>query len=175
MINRDSVYKIGIIGKPHGIHGEVQFRCTDDIFDRYESDYIILDRDGILVPFFIESYRFRSEEVVLIKFCDINSDQAARELTGAEVFFSREAADLDEEHLTWAQVVGFDLFDLSTQKNIGKITHVDEATINLLFEVVTNEGNEHLIPIGEDLIETIDKANRIIRMNIPEGLLSLEE
>ena len=37
MIRKEEVYKIGIFNKPHGIHGELSFTFTDDIFDRVES------------------------------------------------------------------------------------------------------------------------------------------
>ena len=61
MIRRDEVYKIGRIVKPHGLKGEVSFSFSDDIFDRTDSEYLICDMDGILVPFFMEEYRFRSD------------------------------------------------------------------------------------------------------------------
>ena len=51
MIKREEVYKIGIFNKPHGIHGELSFTFTDDIFDRVEAEYLICLLDGILVPF----------------------------------------------------------------------------------------------------------------------------
>ena len=37
MIRKEEVYKIGIFNKPHGIHGELSFTFTDDIFDRVEA------------------------------------------------------------------------------------------------------------------------------------------
>ena len=54
MIRKEEVYKIGIFNKPHGIHGELSFTFTDDIFDRVEAEYLICLLDGIFVPFFIE-------------------------------------------------------------------------------------------------------------------------
>lgn len=87
MIKKEDVYKIGRIGKPHGVHGEVQMQFSDDVFDVVDANYLLLNVDGILVPFFMEEYRFRSDEIVLMKFCDINTEAQARELTGSEVFF----------------------------------------------------------------------------------------
>ena len=59
MIRKEEVYKIGRLGKSHGVKGEVSLQFTDDVFDRVEAEYLILDIDGILVPFFMEEYRFR--------------------------------------------------------------------------------------------------------------------
>ena len=41
MIKKEEVYKIGLFNKPHGIHGELQFTFTDDIFDRVDCDYLV--------------------------------------------------------------------------------------------------------------------------------------
>lgn len=87
MIKQNEVYKIGRIGKPHGVNGELQMQFDDDVFDRVSADYLVLDIEGILVPFFIEDYRFRSDNVLLIKFSDIDTQERARELTGSDVFF----------------------------------------------------------------------------------------
>lgn len=173
MIRQEDVYKIGVIGKPHGIHGELRLHFDDDIFDQCEAEYLILDMEGILVPFFIEEYRFRSEETALMKFCDIDNENAAHRLTGVEVFFPRSIAEASSEHLSWAQIVGFSLIDSATHTRIGSIESVDESTINLLFEVKQEEGQNLLIPAHAELITAIDKENKTIEMNIPDGLLVL--
>ena len=73
MIKKEEVYKIGRLGKAHGVKGEVSLQFDDDIFDRVDADYLVLEIDGILVPFFMEEYRFRSDVVALVKFCDVDS------------------------------------------------------------------------------------------------------
>lgn len=70
--------------------GEVSFTFTDDVFDRTdECDYLVLLLDGILVPFFIEEYRFRSDDVALVKFEGIDTAERARMLTNVEVYFPK--------------------------------------------------------------------------------------
>ena len=54
MIRTEEVYKIGKIGKPHGVRGEVSLMFSDDVFDRVDADYLVLMVDGILVHFFFE-------------------------------------------------------------------------------------------------------------------------
>ena len=97
MIRDEEVYKIGLIGKAHGVKGEVTMRVDDDVFYRVDADYLILRVDGIMVPFFIEEYRFKTDTVALIKFDGIDSVEKARTLTGTEVFFRRDMADAAEE------------------------------------------------------------------------------
>ena len=168
MIKENEVYKIGRIGKPHGISGEVTLRFSDDVFDRVDADYLVLMVDGIFVPFFIEEYRFRSEEVALVKFEDIDTKDRASELTGCDVFFPRHLADAGDDVLTWSQIVGYDIVDVSSGKTIGRIEAVDETTINTLLEL--SDGT--LIPAADEFIEDIDHEERKLMMRLPEGLVN---
>ena len=168
MIKEDEVYKIGRIGKPHGISGEVTLRFSDDVFDRVDADYLVLMVDGILVPFFIEEYRFRSDAVALVKFEDIDTKDRASELTGCDVFFPRHLADAGDDVLTWSQIVGYDIVDVLSDKTIGRIEAVDETTINTLLEL--SDGT--LIPAADEFIEDIDHEERKLMMRLPEGLVN---
>ena len=169
MIKQEEVYRIGRLGKAHGIKGEVSFQFDDDIFDRVDAEYLMLEVEGILVPFFMEEYRFRSDTVALVKFCDVDTQQRASELTGCEVYFPRALADEDEDNVSLAMLVGFDIIDAGTGSKVGTIAAVDDTTVNLLFEL--EDGR--LIPASDDLISDIDMKQGEIRMNIPEGLLEL--
>ena len=93
MIKKEEVYKIGLFNKPHGIHGELQFTFTDDIFDRVDCDYLICLLDGIFVPFFIEEYRFRSDSTALVKLEGVDSAERARMFTNIEVYFPVKHAE----------------------------------------------------------------------------------
>ncbi len=172
MIKVEDVYRIGLINKPHGVHGELLFSFDDDIFDRMEADYIICMMDGILVPFFFESYRFRSDSTALIKLEGIDTEQQARRMTNVEVFFPKEhAEELEDNELTWSYFVGFLIKDVN-EGEIGKVIDVDDSTINTLF-VVDHNDTEVLIPAQEDFIVDLDREKRVITMQIPAGLLDL--
>jgi 16S rRNA processing protein RimM len=173
MIRKEDVYNIGRLGKPHGVKGETSFWFSDDVFDRLDADYLVLEIDGILVPFFIEEYRFRSDDLVFVKFEDIDTEDRARELTGCKVYFPREHSEADESHLTWSEIVGYQVIDAQSGAPLGTISRVDDATINTLFDVTTPDGDDLLIPANEELITDVDKKARTITMTIPEGLLDL--
>lgn len=173
MIRKDDVYKIGKLGKPHGVKGEITFAITDDVFDRVDAEYLVLDVNGILVPFYMEEYRFKNDDNVLVKFEDVDTQEQARNYTGCEVYFPRYLSDSDGENLSWAEIIGFRLVDVPTGKVVGTIERVDDSTINLLFEVRTLGGEDALIPASNDLIEEVDAEKKEIKMAIPEGLLDL--
>ena len=179
MIRLEEVYKIGRLGKAHGVKGEVSFQFDDDIFDRVDADYLVLDIDGILVPFFMEEYRFRNDSVCLIKFCDIDTQQRAQELTGCDVYFPRALAEEADDDLSLASLVGFTIINDGDGKAaahtvpddsiVGTIASIDDTTANILF--CLEDGR--LIPANDELIVDIDTEHRQIRMNIPEGLLDI--
>ena len=171
MIKQEEVYHIGRIGKAHGVRGEVTFNFDDDVFDRTDADYLVLEVDGILVPFFMEEYRFRSDTTALVKFEGIDTQQRARELTNCDVYFPRAltTADDDSAPLSLAFLVGFDIVEATTATRIGTITAIDDQTANILFELADGT----LIPANDDLITAIDAENKIITMNIPQGLLDI--
>ena len=169
MIRKEDVYRIGKLGKTHGVRGEISFLFDDDVFDRVDADYLILSIDDILVPFFIEEYRFKTDSNALMKFEGIDTQERARELTGCEVYFPHELADSDEDTISWAAIVGFDITDADSNRTIGRIAAVDDSTINILFEL--EDGR--LIPASEDLITAINQQARTITMRLPDGLLNL--
>lgn len=169
MIRAEEVYKIGRLGKAHGVKGEVSFQFDDDIFDRVDADYLVLDIDGILVPFFMEEYRFRSDTVCLVKFSGIDTQQRAQELTGCDVFFPRALAEEGDEMPSLASLVGFEIVNDADGEAVGRIAAIDDSTVNILFELE----NGTLIPASDELITDIDAERRTIKMNIPEGLLDI--
>lgn len=171
MIAKEDVFEIGQITKPHGLGGEVNFAFTDDIFDRVDCDYLIIEMDGILVPFFIDKYRFRRTDSALVKFVDINKQEDAKQFTNKIVFFPRALSDEDEpKDLTWDFFINFTLYD-SEMVIKGKITDVDTSTTNTLFCIDTPSHEELLIPAHEDMIIDIDYEKCTLQMNLPEGLV----
>ena len=166
-------YKIGRIGKTHGVKGEVTFHFTDDVFDRVDADYVFIETEGIPVPFFFEEYRFRNEESAIVKFEGIDTADRAAELTGCDVYFPRELSDEEDGELTWSEIVGFDIMQDGSQHTLGTVTSVDLTTINTLFELRTPDGKSLLIPANDDFITGIDRDARCITMRLPEGLLDI--
>ena len=170
MITPEEVYRIGRLGRTHGVKGELTFQFDDDVFDRADADCLVLGIDGLLVPFFIEEYRFRSDTTCILKLEGIDTQERARELTGCDVFFLRRLTPDDEDdELRWSTFVGYDVIDGKTDRHVGHIAAVDDQTVNILFEL--EDGT--LIPAAEDLITDVNHDRRTITINLPDGLLEI--
>ena len=175
MIRKEEVYKIGIFNKPHGIHGELSFTFTDDIFDRADCGYLICLLDGIFVPFFIEEYRFRSDSTALVKLEGVDTAERARMFTNVDVYFPIKHVDEAEPgELSWDFFVGFRMEDVN-HGVLGEVVEVENSTVNTLFVVECADGEELLVPAQEELIVGIDQTHKLITVDLPEGLLNLDE
>ena len=174
MIRNDEVIRIGQFAKPHGIKGEISLIFTSDIFDRCDAGYLICDVDGILVPFFMEEYRFKNDSTALIKLEGVDTDADARELSGRDVFYPKRFAGEEDagDAYTWEYFIGFRVED-AAYGDLGVVTDVDESTINVLLQV-DRDGKELLVPAAEELITDIDHEARVLYMQLPEGFLDLE-
>lgn len=173
MIRHEDVYQIGTIVKTHALKGEVVLNFTDDIFDTSDTDYLIVEVDGILVPFFIEEYRFRNGSSALMKFDSIHSADQAQPIIGCDVYIEKtKVAERGEEDITLNYFVGFAV-QTPSGEIVGRITDVDDNTENWLFVVETEQGSEVLIPAHEEFINSIDHDAHILTMDLPVGLLDL--
>ena len=174
MIKKEEVYKIGLFNKPHGIHGELQFTFTADIFDRVDCDYLVCLLDGSFVPFFIEEYRFRSDSTALVKLEGIDTAERARMFTNIEVYFPvKYAEEAEDGELSWNFFIGFRMEDIH-HGPLGEVVDVDTTTVNTLF-IVEKDDEELLVPAQEEFILGIDQEQKLITVELPEGLLNLDE
>jgi len=172
MILKDELFPIGQIIKPHGINGEMTLSFTSDVFDTQDAPYFVIEIQGIFVPFFIDEYRFKSNETALIKLQDIDSDEKARQFAGQPVYLPKTYLDkVEDSEIELDYFVGFTLID-TTSGEIGIISEVDQTTENTLF-VIPTKNDELLIPVGDDYIKEIDHDNKRITVELPEGLLDL--
>jgi 16S rRNA processing protein RimM len=172
MIHKDELFPIGQLIKPHGINGEMSFSFTSDVFDTQNTPFFVVEVQGIFVPFFIEEYRFKSNETALIKLQDITSDEKARQFAGQTVYLPKTYLDqVEADEIELDYFVGFTLID-SNKGEIGIISEVDQTTENALF-VIPTTNDELLIPVGDDYIVEIDHDNKRIKVTLPEGLLEL--
>ena len=150
MIRHNEVFKIGYIAKHRGLRGEVEMSFTDDCFDRGTAPYLVLDMDGILVPFFWEEYRFKNDDTVIIKFEDIDNEAHARQLVGHAVYYPKShisQTDTDTSLSSYKALTGYTVYDHANQM-IGTITHVDDSSANTAY---------HHHPRRKGLVNTISR------------------
>lgn len=177
MIRRDEIVEIGVYNKPHGINGEISatLMCDTEIAPKFSC--YISSIDGIFVPFFAENIRTKNSQTLLLKLEGMDNDTDLKNLVNKEIYVLKKEYDTisDEYDCDEAPVdyfVGYIITDCISNKQIGEIIDIDDSTENVLFIVEDINGNEHLIPAADELVTKIDFDNKLLFMNIPDGLIN---
>ncbi len=177
MIRETDVFYIGKISRFRGIRGEVELLFTDDAFDRGDCPYLVLDMEGILVPFFWDEYRFKNADTAIIKFDDIDDEQSARRLVGHRVLYPKAAVPADNsadgELRSLQAFTGFSVSDVRSGRELGVVSAVDDSTENVLIYIDTPEGDELILPLHDDFLVSYSATARTLVLDVPEALLEL--
>jgi 16S rRNA processing protein RimM len=173
MIDKSESVKIGLIAKPHGIGGEVVARAlTGFTSEDLCYEFLFVELDGGLVPFYVEEVRVKNGEEVLVKFEYVDSQEEARRISGSDVYVSREWLEEQGEELSVGGFVGYKACE-SEAGELGTIIDIDDQNgVNPLF-VIERNGTEILVPMVDSFISAVDVNNRIVTFELPEGLLDL--
>lgn len=177
MIKPEEIINIGKFQKTHALKGELNM--ISDIDPEYflEGNPLIVDYDGILVPYYVHSIRPKGSTSYLVKLDGIESEEEASQFVNKEIgIIKKDAEDwLDDEIVDSNGLIGFTVLDSETGNSLGEITDIDDSTSNLLFIITNESGEDIFIPANDDFIKEIDENEKIIRMNLPEGLIDLNK
>jgi 16S rRNA processing protein RimM len=107
----------------------------------------------------------------VFKFAGIDSIADAEKWTGADMLVPEtERARPEEGEYSHADLIGCTVV---AAKPIGKVTGIEDYGGAPLLKVAAEDGREILIPFAKAICREIDIAAKIIRVELPEGLLEL--
>ena len=169
---KDSIY-IGQIAKLHGYKGGVSLFLDVTHPEEYmDMESFFIEIDGILTPFFVESFKLKNKGFAAVKFQGVDSEQEARSLLKKKVFIPEtELRELDESNFYDHEVIGYEVEDV-VKGEIGKVTAIADLKQNPLL-IVEFEDKEILLPIFEGLIVKVDRKLKRLRVKAPDGLIDL--
>ena len=172
MLKEDCFY-LGKIVKKYSFKGEVLAKLDTDQPELYENlDSILIELRGNLIPFFIEHSQLHKSELLRIKFEDVDTEQDADSILKSELYLPLEfLPKLEDDKFYFHEVIGFIVEDTNFGK-VGILKGINDSTSQALFEIDRN-GIEILIPINDDFIKKVDRNNKIILVETPEGLIDL--
>ena len=79
--------------------------------------------------------------------------------------------ELEDNKFYFHEIIGFKVED-NNFGHVGVIKGVNDSTSQSLFEI-DRDGIEILIPMNDEFISKVDKVNKIIFVDTPEGLIDL--
>lgn len=165
--------EIGYIYKVHGYKGNVLAKITEPNPDLFHAiDAIFLDVNTPPVPFFCERFTIQKKDQALIHFEDINSEADAKALIGKKLLLPDEVyhkAEIDGPK----RFKGWQLI-LNDGSELGRIEEIEE-TGSSAFAILFFDDDELFIPIHEDFIVKEDLEQKTLVMNLPEGILNIND
>jgi len=172
MFDKATCYRIGQISKLHGFKGEVTvYIDADDPYEFQDLESVFVEYDKKLIPFFLERFHVREKSAVA-KFEDVDTEKKAKQLVGCGLYLPLDTLpQLDESTFYFFEVENFNVVD-KLFGHIGKVVKVIDIQNNPLIEIDFN-GLEILLPKQDQFIEFIDRENKTLFVNAPEGLLNM--
>lgn len=185
MIDRTDISEIGKFHKTHGLKGELNAALDIDADFISPERPLIVDVDGIFVPFYPDSVRPKGHFSSLVKLHGIDDESAARPFVNKAVYALKsdiktfdDENPLDEDLADGGYAedfIGYKVVDQSDgePRLIGEITDIDTQTQNALFIIETTDGDTAYIPVADEFIAGIDDDSHTLNVILPPGLIDL--
>lgn len=172
MRKKDCFY-LGKIAKKFSFKGEVLIYLDTDEPELYtELESVFVDINGRLIPFFIEKAILHKDKFLRTRFEDVSSEAEADELIGGAIYLPLEMLPkLEGNKFYYHEVEGFTAIDQRIG-NFGNIKKIVDNGLQALFEIEKNNATI-LIPVIDAFIVKVNRENKSILFNTPEGLIDL--
>ncbi len=165
-------YYLGKITKKHGFKGNVIIHLDTDEPELYNTlESVFIENNGKLIPFFLESAQPYQGDKLLVKFEDFEAHEVDKLINRSLYLPLNTLPKLEGTSFYYHEVIGFTIFD-QTNTEIGTIKAINDSAAQAFFEVDAN-GKQILIPMIDQWILEVDRPNKAMLIEIPDGLLEI--
>ena len=176
-MNLSDCFYLGYVSRVKGTESRISIKMdVDDPNDykKLESVLIQLKKDDqTLIPFFLRRTHSLKGAILEIEI-DLENQffMDHDELKGKSVFLPLSSLKkLGKGKFYFHEIIGYEVIDES-KGNIGSVAEVLEMPSDPVLSVMLNE-KEILIPIRDEIILKVDKKQKQIKINAPDGLIDL--
>lgn len=145
---------LGKLRRAHGVRGEIPLEVYTQMLELLLPESVVYvgeDRQ----PYTIEAIRWK-QELLLLKFEEINDRTVVSELTNELVYVNTEALPaLSEDEFYYHEIIGMRVFE-EGGLFLGVLTEIIETGANDVYLIKNDAGEEILIPATEEMILEID-------------------
>ena len=163
--------KVGVITTTHGVRGEVKVYPTTEGPERFlDLEYVLLDTGRELRRLEISGVKFY-KNLAILKFKGIDNINDIEMYKGKDLWVLREdAQELGEDEYYIGDLIGMDVF-LEDGNHFGILKDVMETGANDVYIVITDDGQEVLLPAIYDCILDVNVEENRMTVHIMKGLL----
>ena len=172
-MKKEDCFYLGKIVRKYSFKGELLAKLDTDEPELYtEMESIFVDFGRNLVPFFIDRSQLHKSTLLRIKFEDVDTEEDAEDLIGTGLYLPLDLLPaLEGDKFYYHEIIGFTAIDQNFG-DIGVITGINDTTAQAIFEI-DRDGKEILIPMIDNFIKKIDRPNKTILLEVPDGLIDL--
>jgi 16S rRNA processing protein RimM len=172
-MRKEDCFYLGKIAKKFSFKGEVLIYLDTDEPELYENmESVFVEFNNNLVPFFIENSSLHKNDFLRVRFEDMESEAQADKVLGCPVYLPLSMLPkLLGNKFYFHEVIGFEIEDKRLGV-FGKIVSINDTSAQPLFEVVNGEV-EILIPMIDKFLVKIDRENKKVIVDLPEGLVEM--
>lgn len=171
-MKKEDCYLLGKITRRHGLAGNVILKLDTDQPELYTKlDSIFVEINGLLVPFFIAKTAWSKSDSLNIAFKN-STEALVDQSLGKNVYLPLSTLPkLTGKQFYYHEIIGYSIID-ENDNDCGVIRSVNDQTAQTYF--VTNlDGKEVVIPMIKDWIIEVNREERFIKMQLPEGLIDV--
>ena len=172
-MRQEECFYLGKIVSKHSFKGEVLIKLDTDqpeLYDTLESVFLAMEHG--LVPFFISRIRRHKSELLRVKFEEVSDEEGAQALIGKEVYLPLTMLPkLSGKQFYYHEIIGYQVID-KNYGPIGVVNGVNEHTAQAVLQIVHNTATI-LIPITDAIITRVDRKQKALSIDAPEGLIDL--
>jgi 16S rRNA processing protein RimM len=167
---------VGLLKKPHGVKGDALiYPVTDEPATIFAvgKRLAVLDRDGRATGRELAIERSRPyQRAWLLHFEGIETREALAEMRERHLAIPMaEARPLEDGEFYMHELVGLRVATAGGE-SVGIVSEVVEAPQGWLLDVA-GEQKRHLIPFTRGVVDRVDRAERVVVITPPNGLLEL--
>jgi len=172
-MRKEDCFYLGKIVRKHSFKGEVVIKLDTDEPELYqEMESVYVDFGNNLVPFFIEKSSLHKGNQLRVRFEDLNSEADADAILKSDIYLPLTLLPkLSGDQFYFHEIIGFKVVDRNFGE-VGIIVKINETAAQPLFEI-DREGTVILIPMVDEFIKKVDRENKKIEVQTPEGLIEL--
>ena len=172
-MRKEDCFYLGKIVRKHSFKGEVVIKLDTDEPELYKNmESVYVEFGSNLVPFFIEKSSLHKGNQLRVQFEDVYSEEEADSILKSDIYLPLDLLPkLSGNKFYYHEVIGFSVVDSSFGK-VGQIININDKAAQPLFEI-DREGKEIFIPLIDDFIQKVDRENKTIEVETPEGLIEL--
>ncbi|MEN8776040.1 MAG: ribosome maturation factor RimM [Polaribacter sp.] len=172
-MRKEDCFYLGKIVTKYSFKGEVVIKLDTDEPELYKNmESVYVEFGSNLVPFFIEKSSLHKGNQLRVQFEDVYSEEEADSILKCGIYLPLDLLPkLEGDKFYFHEVIGFKIIDASFGE-VGEIVHINDKAAQPLFEI-DRKGKEIFIPMIDDFIKEVDRNNKQIHVETPEGLIDL--